>query len=82
MKNWKGVVIMYEKWVTRMCLEGEIANFEVVKLHSSYAFVTDEGNKVSPEVGFFIVCNLNLPCYIVNLYSIKKLNCILGSPVM
>lgn len=66
---------MYEKWVTRMCLEREVAKFEVLTLHFSYAFATDEGNKVSSKVGlFYIVRNLSLPCsYIVNLYSIRKL---------
>jgi hypothetical protein len=44
MRNWKVVVIMYEKWVARMCLEGEVT------LHFSYAFLTDEGNKVRPKV--------------------------------
>lgn len=63
MRNWKVVVIMYENWVTRICFEGEVAKFEVVTLHFSYYFVTDEGNKFSPKVGlFYIVHNLNLPC--------------------
>lgn len=65
---------MCEKWVTRMCLEREVAKFEVVTLHFSYAFMSYEGNKVSPKVGLFYIHNLNLPCsYIVNLHSIRKL---------